>query len=67
MKQSVIRELTDAEVHEKLAEETNNYTKLRTGHSVSPIENPLKIRKSRRTIARLLTEQKKRTNKSENK
>ncbi len=60
MKQSVIAELSTAEVKEKLAEERGNYTKLKSSHAVSPIENPLKIRDSRKTIARLATELNKR-------
>ena len=60
MKQSVISELTTAEVQEKLIEERSTYTKLKTSHTVSPIENPLKIRESRKTVARLETELKKR-------
>ena len=61
MKQSVIKELTTAEVKEKLIDERGMYTKLRSSHAVSPIENPLKIRESRKTIARLETELNKRT------
>lgn len=67
MKQSFIHELTDAEVKEKLIDERNAYTKLQTSHAVSPIENPLKIRSTRRTIARLETEVKNRMSKSQNK
>ena len=65
MKQSFIHELSDAEVSEKLIEERGNYVKLKTSHAVSPIENPLKIRHSRRTVARLETELKKRMTKSQ--
>jgi len=61
MKQSIIKELSTAEVKEKLMEERGNYVKLRSSHAVSPIENPLKIRDSRKTIARLETEMKKRS------
>jgi large subunit ribosomal protein L29 len=56
MKQTEIISLTDAELNERLAEEKAQLTKLELNHSVSPIENPLKIRSSRRTIARILTE-----------
>lgn len=56
MKQTEIIGLTDAELKERLAEEKGQLTKLQLNHSVSPIENPLKIRSTRRTIARLLTE-----------
>ncbi len=56
MKQTEIIGLTDAELTERLAEEKAQLTKLELNHSVSPIENPLKIRTTRRTIARLITE-----------
>lgn len=56
MKQKDITSLTDAELTERLTEEKAQLSKLQLNHSVSPIENPLKIRSSRRTIARLLTE-----------
>jgi large subunit ribosomal protein L29 len=56
MKQKDINSLTDAELNERLAEEKSQLAKLQLNHSVSPIENPLKIRSTRRTIARILTE-----------
>jgi large subunit ribosomal protein L29 len=60
MKASVIRELTDAELQQKLVEETANLKRLVMNHAVSPIENPLSIRTSRKTIARIRTEIRKR-------
>lgn len=60
MKASVIRELTDAELQQKLAEETAKLNKLIMNHAVSPIENPLSIRTSRKTVARIKTEIRKR-------
>jgi large subunit ribosomal protein L29 len=60
MKASVIRELTDAELQQKLLEETAKLKKLVMSHAVSPIENPLSIRTTRRTIARIKTEIRKR-------
>lgn len=60
MKQSVVKELSTNEIQEKLIEERNNYIRLKNNHAVSSIENPLKIRTTRRTIARLETEFKKR-------
>ena len=56
MKQTVIKELSTNEIRVKLAEETGMYSKMKLNHSVSPIENPMKLRLSRRTIARLKTE-----------
>ncbi|MFN4234005.1 MAG: 50S ribosomal protein L29 [Bacteroidia bacterium] len=60
MKASVIRELTDAELQQKLAEETANLNRLVMNHAVSPIENPLSIRTTRKTVARIRTEIRKR-------
>ncbi len=56
MKQAVIKELSTTELREKLIEEKGKYFKLRTNHSISPVENPMRIRDARRTIARIHTE-----------
>lgn len=56
MKQKIIRELSTNEIREKLTEEKSMYSKMKLNHAVSPIENPMKLRLSRRTIARLKTE-----------
>lgn len=56
MKSRVIRELTLNEVRERLEEEKNQLTKLKLNHAVSPLENPLKIKDYRKTIARLETD-----------
>jgi large subunit ribosomal protein L29 len=40
-----------------LEEERDYLVKLRFAHSVSPIENPMKIRETRKIIARLKTAQ----------
>jgi len=58
MKQKEIRELTDKQLKEMLADEQLGYTKLRLSHAVSNHENPMKVKETRRKIARLLTEQK---------
>ena len=55
MKNSEIRSLTESEIAEKLAAEQDNLTKLRFAHAISPIENPNKIKESRRFVARLQT------------
>ena len=60
MKQSVVKELSTVELKEKLIGEKSSYFRLKSSHAVSPIENPMKIRASRRTIARLETELKSR-------
>jgi len=56
MKQEVIRELSTAELIERLDEERKQLTKLKLNHAVSPLENPNKIKNYRRTIARMITE-----------
>jgi large subunit ribosomal protein L29 len=60
MKNKEITELSDKELKGRIREEREMYTKLRFGHTVSPIENPNKIKSSRKLIARLLTEEKRR-------
>ena len=60
MKQSVIIELSDADLIERLEEETKQLTRMRINHAVSPLDNPRKIKEYRRTIARIKTEIRKR-------
>jgi large subunit ribosomal protein L29 len=60
MEQKVIRELTSAEILERMDEEKRQLTKLKLNHAVSPLENPNKIKAYRKTIARLLTEMRRR-------
>ena len=56
MKQSVILELSNDDLLERLEEEQKQLTKLKLNHAVSPLENPNKIKDYRRTVARLKTE-----------
>jgi large subunit ribosomal protein L29 len=60
MKNIEIRELTTEDLKERVETERAALTKLRMSHAVSPLENPMQIRASRKTIARLLTELRKR-------
>ena len=60
MKQEVVRELSTNEIRERLEEEKKQLTKLKLNHAVSPLENPNKIKAYRKTIARLVTEIRKR-------
>jgi large subunit ribosomal protein L29 len=55
MKNSEIRSLTESEIQERIVAEQQNMTKLRFAHAISPIENPNKIRETKRFIARLKT------------
>jgi large subunit ribosomal protein L29 len=56
MKNSEIKALSLDELTGKLAAEKESYGKLKFAHSVTPIENPIKIKDSRRLIARIETE-----------
>jgi len=56
MKQSEIKNLSAAELQEKLSELKRTYAELKTAHTISPIENPLQIRTIRRAVARVATE-----------
>lgn len=56
MKQEVIRELSNPELKERLDEEMLHLARLKMNHAVSPLENPNKIKAYRKTVARLITE-----------
>jgi large subunit ribosomal protein L29 len=60
MKQSQVAELSTTDLLEKIKAEKADLIKLRMNHAVSPSENPLKIRNTRRVIARMETELRKR-------
>ena len=53
--QLVLKELSTAEIKERLDNERAMYQKMLLNHAVSPIENPNKIKESRKNIARCLT------------
>jgi len=56
MKNSEILELSKEELTARAGEERANLTKLKFAHAVSAIENPARITKVRKDIARLNTE-----------
>ena len=51
-----IKNLTEKELHLSLRDERAQLQKLKFSHDVSSIENPTKIRVTRKTIAKYLTE-----------
>ncbi len=55
MKMSEITNMETAELQERLADYKKKYDSLKLSHAVTPLENPMEIRKMRRTIARLMT------------
>lgn len=60
MKAKEIKDLTTAEVKEKIDIEVENYSKMQMNHTVAAFENPMQLRFKRREIARLRTEMRKR-------
>ena len=56
MKTAEIKELTTAELQERLAAEKEALVRLKLNHSISPLDNPLQIKAARRNIPRLATE-----------
>jgi large subunit ribosomal protein L29 len=55
MKTSEIKEMTIKEIQEKIDTDRSQLIQLELNHVVSPLENPLRIRHTRRNIARLMT------------
>ena len=56
MKASEIKELSTQEIQERIDDFKNVLIRLRLNHAVSPLDNPNKIKNTRRDIARLKTE-----------
>jgi len=60
MKKTQITEQSTAELKERLEEECRQLVKMKLNHTVSPLENPMKIKSYRKLIARMKTELQKR-------
>jgi large subunit ribosomal protein L29 len=56
MKNTDIKALSLAELKEKIGSEKESLRKMRFAHQVSAIENPMKMKETRKLIARLQTE-----------
>tara|TARA_Y100000591_G_scaffold147331_1_gene126528 strand:+ start:23 stop:211 length:189 start_codon:yes stop_codon:yes gene_type:complete len=56
MKNSELRALSLEELQKKLIVEKDNLEKLIFSHAATPIENPMKIKVSRKFVARIKTE-----------
>ena len=67
MKQEVVKELSTADLIERLEEEQKHLTRMKMNHAVSPLENPHQISENRKTIARLKTELRRRVLEDKNK
>ena len=62
MKQAEIQAMSNEELTEKMDDFKKQYADLKMAHAVTPLENPLQLRKARRDVARLSTELTKREN-----
>ena len=56
MKKENLQGLSADELRTELGAEQDRLLKLKFAHAVSPVENPMRIRESRKRIARLHTE-----------
>ncbi len=56
MKKEEIKELSTADLRERLVQMEREYLQLTVNHAVSPLDNPAKITADRRMIARVKTE-----------
>jgi len=61
MKTAEIKELTTKEIQERIDAEKGTLVRMKLNHAVSTMDNPLKIRSTRRIIARMMTELRRRT------
>ena len=67
MKIAEIRDLSTSELKERIAVELKAYEQKKINHSISPLDNPSVITKSRKEIARMKTELRKRELEENNK
>ncbi|MDQ1087421.1 MULTISPECIES: 50S ribosomal protein L29 [unclassified Siphonobacter] len=56
MKIQDIRALSTEDLRQQIAQEKEALSRLQFAHAISPIENPMRIRTSRKLIARMTTE-----------
>jgi large subunit ribosomal protein L29 len=61
-----VKGLSTKELAERIDAETNSLHQLKINHSISPLDNPSKIKDLRRTIARMKTELHERENRTTN-
>ena len=56
MKYEEIKALSLEELNDRMATEKENLQKLKFAHAISPIENPMRIRETKKLVAKLATE-----------
>ena len=67
MKTSEIRELSTPDLIERIDTEQTMLVRMKLNHAITPLDNPSKIKQTKITIARLLTELKKRESEEKSK
>jgi large subunit ribosomal protein L29 len=67
MKTAEIKDLSTKELNERIQDEKSMLVKMKLNHHISPLDNPLKIRRTRRLIASMVTELRSREIKEQNK
>ena len=55
MKVSEVREMSVADLRDRIEVEKNNLDTMNLNHAISPLEDTSKIRKTRQDIARMIT------------
>ena len=55
MKVSEVREMSVADLRDRIEVEKNNLDTMKLNHTISPLEDTSKIRKTRQDIARMIT------------
>ena len=67
MKTSEIKELSTSDLLERIETERTMLVRMKLNHAITPLDNPQKVKEVKLTIARLLTELRKReSNKKSN-
>jgi len=67
MKISEIRELSTPDLLERIDTEKTMLVRMRLNHAITPLDNPQKLKQTKLTIARLLTELRVRESKQKSK
>ena len=60
MKKADLTQLSTGDLQDKLKEERNSLDKMKFTHTISPAESPARISHSRKNVARMMTELRKR-------
>jgi large subunit ribosomal protein L29 len=56
MKTSEIKELSTSDLLERIDTERTMLVRMKLNHAITPLDNPLKVKEVKLTIARMLTE-----------